>query len=813
MLRVGFYCLYISCILLSTVTDTNQTEIQTDSDSVQKIFDFLDACSKNFTLGEQKDVVVVLGNTGSGKSTLTLLLTGVKLIAVETDTGSGEFVINDENDIISPPDKSTQSQTIVPNLRIDTEHNTSYYDSAGFEDSRGVDHDLSVTYLIQKLLKFANSVKFVFTIPYSSVRIGGDRHDFKKLARHATALIKNVDKYRDSMALVVTKVETKVSNGQIVTDEKTIELIGKFLEQTKSDLNSEEPSIRPNMEKFINIFQQKQDNKLNRIQIVRAPTEAGHFNEMALPKQERQAIRTILKDTLKYTIKEDIDFGYSISAESKLKVHSLFEELERNLINDVVNIGNDIREFYSQQATQTPDKQTLIRNLISVTEQLPKVNADDIDLFRQQLSNATSALKINIQPEKLNTLDRHIGFVHYFTSVSDGKLSRAFKISEALKNVTDFLSTTKDTHKLELVTGLKAQLAQDVLNINDQIKSFYFKKEAEMFDINALSQFMLSQFNVLSTITSKEPAVFNSQLIAAINSLHIQISADTLKSLSDHIEVVKFVESLNNPASTVKIEIENGLAVSIQHLSDSKNWYQFSINFQNELSQNKVQQNPSGFNPVALDEILNRLIAQTEKDNSEILVKDTGIKEFVDRINGQIIAGMENNKVNANKLKTIKKLWQRSMLNPITPSCTAAELVVKGYNVKMSEVVNVQCQAPLTKIMAINKVFIDANINKPANQLQIIAPIWEVVGDHTFELNGISGANFDAPPPAVGTGVPVTHGQPGRPGSMGGHFFGIGETFINGQTLKIVSNGGNGGNGQIGGNGNIFVKFFCRKNK
>ncbi|XP_037048165.1 uncharacterized protein LOC119082696 isoform X2 [Bradysia coprophila] len=798
LLRFGLCCLYASCILVNAVKAGNQT----GSDSVQKIFDFLDECSKNFILGEQKDVVVVLGNTGSGKSTLTFLLTGVKLIAVETDEGSGEYVIVDENKLISPPDKSTQSQTIIPNLRIDRVDHTSYYDSAGFEDSRGVEHDLSVTYLIQKLLKFANSVKFVFAIAYSSVRIGGDRHDFKKLARHATALIRNIDKYRDSMALVVTKVETKVSNGQIVTDAKTIELIGKFLEQTKSDLNSEDPSIKAKMAKFIDILLQKQDNKLSRIQIVRAPTEEGIFNEMTLPKQERQAIRTMLKKRLKYTRKQDDDFGYSISDESKLKVHSLFEKLEHNLMNDVVNIGNDIRKVFAQQATRTPDKRARITRLITGIEQLSKVNSDDIELFKQQLASAVSILQLNIQGETLNALDRHIGFAHYFTSVSSGKLSRAFRITEGLKSVKESLSKTKDKYKLELVAEVKAQLARDVLNINNQIKSFYFKKEAEMSDVNTLSQFMLSQFKTLSTVASKEPTVFNSQLIAAINSLRIHISSDTLKLLSDHIEVVKFVESLNNAASSVKIEIQNGLAVSIKHLSDSKNWYQFTINFQNELSQYRVQQNPAGFNPVALDEIINRLIAQTEKGNSEVLFKDTGIKGFVDRINGRLVAGFENIKINSNKLKSIKRLWQRNMLTAITPLCTAAELVVKGYNIKMSEVVNVQCQAATTKIMAVNKIFIDANINKVGHhQLQIIAPTWEVVGQRVFELNGRNGANFDGSPAGVASGVAGPPGQAGKPGSQGGHFFGIGNTFINGQTLRVISNGGTGGNGGDGRDG------------
>lgn len=802
------FVLFILCCFIAISVATND---QTDSKSIQAIYDFLEECSTNFTLGEQKDVVVVLGNTGSGKSTVTLLLIGAKLIAVETIEGSGDFVIKDEKNIISPPEQSTQSQTLIPNLNIDKEANTSYYDCAGFEDSRGVAHDLSVTYLIQKLLKFAHSVKFMFVIPYSSVKVGGDRHDFKKLARHATALIKNIDKYHDAIAMIVTKADTKIANGQIVPDEKIIESVGVFLNQTKMSLNGENANAKINMEKFIDILLQKQNNAFNRIQIVRSPTEAGSFNEMTFPKQEKHAIKMMLENTLKYTITENDDFGFSISAESMLIVYELFIELERILINDVISIGDEIHDFYANELTQIDDKPQLIINLMSGYEYLSHVTANDLDLFKQQLINATAVLQINISTINLNNFDRHIEYVHFLTSVSDVQLSTNFQISDGLKNVTEYMIAATEQYKLELLIEVKANLAQDVLNINNEIKSFYLEKEMKTFDINNLNEFMVSQFNVLSMVTSKEPAEFYNQLVTAVNSLHIKISTDTLKLLFKHIEMVQFLETLNN---FTHIQIENGLSTSMQYLSGAKDWYQFSVKLQNDVSQYNVQQNLAGFNVNAMVENLNKLIIQIDTNNTEMLFKDTGIKEFVDRVNGLNNAGMENLKINSIKLKSLKNLLQRSMITPIDSSCTANGLIVKGYNIKMSEVVNIKCDSTLTKIIAINKIFIDANVKKPETQFQIISPNWEIIGDHTFELPGLNGANYDSPPPQAAAGMPGSpgapgiHGEPGRPGHQGGHFFGIGSTFISGQTLKIISNGGLGGNGQDGGNGNYFNIIF-----
>lgn len=771
------------------------------SQSAQEIFDFLNECSKNFILGEQKDVVIVLGTTGSGKSTLTLLLKGEKLTAVETSEGSGDFVINDENSLVSPPDKSTQSQTIIPNLKVDLESNTSYYDCAGFEDSRGVSHDLAVTFLIQKLLKFSDSVKFLFVIPYSSVKIGGDRHNFKKLARHATALIKNINKYQNSIGIVVTKVDTKISNGQIVSDEKTIANIATFFNQTKSDLNSEEPELKEKIEKFIEILLMKQDNKFNRIQMVRAPTESGSFNEMPFPKQERQSIRTMLNNTLKYMQKQNDDFGYTISAESKLKVHELFVELERYLMNDVISIGNEIRTFYANQATHATDRQKLIVNLMTGYKQFAHVNATDIDLFKQQLTNATSSLQIDITIENLSQFERHVELVKFLTSVSDVTLSESFKISDGMNQVKEFMFTTKNQYAMELIKELKTNLADNILNINSEIISFYWRKENETTDVNVLREKMLSDFKVFSGIASKVPEIFTRQLVAAINSLTIPVSSNTIKLLYDHIDVVRFAETLGNNVSPVQIEIENGLNTLTQYLSVTKDWYQFSIELQNALSQYEIQKDVARFNPQALVEILDRLINQTNSNSSEIFFRDTGIVEFVNQINPQLINDMDDITINAIKLKSLKKLWQQNMFSSTISSCTPNALLIKGFNVKMSDMIHVQCPANVIKLMALNRIFIDVDVEKTDKQIQIIAPAWEIFGQRKINLYGLPGTNYNSPPPKVAHGKPGTPGQPGRSGQQGGHFIGFGDTFINSQSLTITSTGGRGGDGQIGGNG------------
>lgn len=49
-------------------------------------------------------------------------------------------------------------------------------------------------------------MQVVFVIGYHSTQKGGDRLGFVSLLRHATTFIKDLHKYKDSVALVVSKV-------------------------------------------------------------------------------------------------------------------------------------------------------------------------------------------------------------------------------------------------------------------------------------------------------------------------------------------------------------------------------------------------------------------------------------------------------------------------------------------------------------------------------------------------------------------------------------------------------------------------------
>lgn len=214
-----------------------------------------------------------------------------------------------------------------------------------------------------------------------------------------------------------------------------------------------------------------------------------------------------------------------------------------------------------------------------------------------------------------------------------------------------------------------------------KLKHFTYKKRTRsLMSIRFMTKRL--QISMLFLQLRLENQKFSNANYLTPLTLHIQISTDTLKQFVEHVEAVRFMESFSNNATSAKIEIENGSNTSIQYLSGTKDWYQFSIELHHHLSEYPIHANPNKFNAAALVEIVNGLI----KNNSEILFKDSAIQKFVDRVKPAINAGMENITVNQVKLKSLYKLLQRSVLFPIATSCTANELVVKGYNIKMIDV-------------------------------------------------------------------------------------------------------------------------------
>ncbi|GBN01100.1 hypothetical protein AVEN_198811-1 [Araneus ventricosus] len=342
-----------------------------------------------------RHVVLILGNTGSGKSTFTQWIAGdnTKLIAKEVREDTGEYIIEDNNRI---GNSTLKSKTVFPELVIDPKTSIAYYDCPGFDDSRSTSNELATTYFIKKVLDHAESIKMIFTVSYPSVRKGVDRQDFMKLLRHVTDLIRDIDKFESSFAMIVTKVDNqyirKGNSFVLVEDAKVLDAIVDFLLEVQCyldertdlpEISDKERKLLENSSRFISKLLIKDSKQYSRIGIFRRPDQAGPLSNITLLQQGKEHVENILHEKLKFTEKADDDFGHTISERSKNNIKDLMEEVNQAMWSNLNEIAKSMRDYYKNLVEQI---RTKIKSFNSYDVSM-EVDVSEAQKFSAKLSN------------------------------------------------------------------------------------------------------------------------------------------------------------------------------------------------------------------------------------------------------------------------------------------------------------------------------------------------------------------------------------------------------------------------------------------
>lgn len=307
--------------------------------------EYIDECEKNFEMGPESEAVLIMGNDGSGKTTLSLLLTDGDMAGIEDSYGA--FYYADQSDCIATG--HGRQQRMSPMLLVDQTTNTTYYDWTGFEIATGsgavsVEHDILASHFMKLLAKSMKAVKFVFTASQSTLDPIEHMDILLDFVHRITDLIQNLDKYRDAIALVVTKVkghlQPKKSNlFDWHTERSHIEEIAAQLKSARKELEAklqyhDDNSYGYNvtemerMKQLIDILLIKKDEHYQRIGIFQEPHENIPVKYMAEQQNDKFTIRKMINDNLHFVATDVNDFGYAVSKKTenepgydKLKAH------------------------------------------------------------------------------------------------------------------------------------------------------------------------------------------------------------------------------------------------------------------------------------------------------------------------------------------------------------------------------------------------------------------------------------------------------------------------------------------------------------
>ncbi|GBM60945.1 hypothetical protein AVEN_192397-1 [Araneus ventricosus] len=833
---------------------------------IKDTFDLLERGEKEIKFDEKhKDVILILGNTGSGKSTFTQWVAGdnTKLISKETEEGTGEYIIEDHNRISNT---TLKSKTIFPELVVDAKTNAAYYDCPGFSDTQGTSHDIASTYFIKKVLDFSESLKMVFIISHPSIRKGVDRQDFMKLVRHVTDLVKDIEKFKHSIAIVATKVDNqyikKGKNFILVEDDKVIAAIAQFLQEAKQylednlkspNLSEKENKFYENAIKFVEVLLEKKGEKYPKIGLFRRPDQPGPVSDVALLQNGKQDIERIVYEKLNFTSKNNGDFGYTVSEKTKNDINEIVEEINKNLWSRLGNIAEKIQEYYRNLIDQVRDKIHLFVSEANAVD----VNSSEAKEFRHKFSsgyNITSELVNKLKnvtnPEKLSlvinstisNLDIDIPkddilyitnqgkYFSFLQTVSDKTLSSK-PWCQLFKDVETYFSGSEKVILHDVNSAAEKINNRIQINLNDTAKAIQEEyitkiKSLEIQNLpeklNRDSHIILELIEETNNGTTVEKLVNAARYVA--DNLGVSLPKENLQNVSNQGKYLKYMEIIGDePLNFDPMMWLSPFKNIAKCFDESEKWYTFLNDLYSKFSEYDIQKDRQRYNVADLEDW-----GQPEKPQG-IFVTSNTFEKFLNKIGNYNVSEYETIKnlttaTEGLKIDELNHVLSLTLKHRPTVRCSEPYINVKGSFIVLNETLqnlisnsdtNNSCdnfkvqlalgKYSLFKVFALNKVFIDADLSFAGKgiSVSVIAPKWEVVGSRTIELHGADGAPHAESKAKNGAKPKLNgdNGAPGNPGRSGESFFGIGSTFVNGASLKITSNGGKGGLGQDGGDG------------
>ncbi|XP_039278628.1 uncharacterized protein LOC111060002 [Nilaparvata lugens] len=421
-----------------------------------------------------EETILVVGKAGSGKTSLVQFLTeNPKLQSKPVRAETGEFIIEDGEKIGT---SVTESFTLYPEL-VSYNGSFTFCDSPGFHDSRSSAHEVVSMNIMKTTTNRFKNLRILLLENYSSLQYGLYKDNFVNTLRHLVDLLVDIDKYKDHIVLVATKIPLTYvikdegdSNVQTVTEEMHIGSIVEYLNHTETSIAekvAQETSLpeKEFYQKVIKILQSLQardeNGKASRINVFRRPYKSGSLENMPLMKNNKESLmKTIMNLDVVEVGKSDFDF--TLSDKAQLYLECLLKLMSDNYQNKINEMSFKVNEFVNIKTQNYRSFHQVLSDLESLYGALKhlSVNLDETknyNEFFEKVNSFSSDQKIFPQinyNEQMHVVKKYEEMLLKFldTNVVFAPASWTLPIRQVIKSTEDELQWYRSLNKF--INGL-----------------------------------------------------------------------------------------------------------------------------------------------------------------------------------------------------------------------------------------------------------------------------------------------------------------------------------------------------------------------
>ncbi|HJK89036.1 MAG: 50S ribosome-binding GTPase (plasmid) [Candidatus Megaira endosymbiont of Mesostigma viride] len=582
-------------------------------------------------VNDHDEVILVIGKTGAGKSTLVNYLTNpekmeVKLYkAPNIKYGKGSLVIDilKGSSGLPKPGHTKDSETTIPNKWQDSGSGIVYWDCPGFGDNQGADQDIANAFFIKKIFETSNKIKLILAISWEDLE-NGRANEIKNLTDTLGTLFNDFSIIKDSLSLIITKIP----------DSKDSDDVKGELEKLLQAKCFQEESVAKNILEFF----LDSDNKIS---LFNQPTKPGPVIEVLGLDDQAQILDTV-RNT-KFINSPQVTIAVAPTSQIKIReladlihheINSVILKLtEKYLIqhgctkwngnlryskNDLIDFvqsfkeGSEILENFINSIKLSKSEEIEELSEIEKAEKIiGEINTifkyNDISKEHKELKQYIDTFKffIQVSPDAQNSLATS-DFVQNFQMASDvinqnldtaeGHLIRIL-VDEAENLLKKFVEAVKDRLHDELAQAIEQndpRLVESCQKYVNEISNLFSKKltlETLVFFEEKLKEYGLKanldelklHGKVFDILSAESKQHYNSVLDKVVRPLHI-LEREYDSAIKDieiavHNEFEKyfhqFISSVNQLKSKDLVQLQDlirqldGCVVGLQHQSDA----------------------------------------------------------------------------------------------------------------------------------------------------------------------------------------------------------------------------------------------------